>query len=89
MQLMPPTAAQLGFRRALDQKDPRSNVLAGTKYLREMINEFEGNLPLAVAAYNAGPRAVKQYKGIPPYRETQDYVVKVMKQLERERASGR
>jgi soluble lytic murein transglycosylase-like protein len=87
MQLMPPTAAQLGFSRALDHKDPRSNVLAGTRYLREMLNEFEGNITLAVAAYNAGPRAVKQYRNqIPPYRETQNYVTKVFKQFKIEQS---
>lgn len=86
MQLMPPTAEQLGFRRALDHKDPRSNVLAGTKYLREMLNEFDGNLTLAVAAYNAGPRAVKQFKRVPPYRETRDYVAKVFREFKREQA---
>lgn len=85
MQLMPPTAEQLGFRRALSKHNPRANVLAGTRYLREMLNEFRGNLQLAVAAYNAGPKAVHRFGGIPPFAETRDYVVKVMREFKRER----
>ena len=86
MQLMPPTAEALGSRKALDFKNPRANILAGARYLREMINKFNGDLPLAIAAYNAGPTAVNKYKGIPPFRETQEYVVKVQEMLAKERA---
>jgi soluble lytic murein transglycosylase-like protein len=85
MQIMPPTAAELGKPRALDHRFPRSNVLAGAKYIRSLINQFKGDLKLAIAAYNAGPGAVSKYGGIPPYRETQAYVHKVMAELERER----
>lgn len=76
MQLMPGTARDLGVRNAFDPKD---NVEAGVKYLRYLQGVF-GDPALALAAYNAGPGAVKRYNNwIPPYRETQDYVVKVAK----------
>jgi soluble lytic murein transglycosylase-like protein len=88
MQLMPGTAQDLGKPKALDHRNPRANVMAGARYLRKMINEFRGDLSLALAAYNAGPGAVKKHRGIPPYAETQDYVVKVLKQLEQERSKG-
>ncbi len=85
MQLMPMTAEQLRHREALDHKKPRANILAGAKYLRNMINEFQGDLRLALAAYNAGPNAVKKFRGIPPYKETREYVRKVMGLLDEER----
>ncbi len=85
MQIMPLTAEELGNKKALDHKNPRANILAGTRYLRQMINEFRGDLKKAIAAYNAGPNAVKKYGGVPPYKETQGYVKKVLAQLERER----
>ena len=85
MQIMPLTAAELGNKKALDHKNPRANILAGSHYLRRMINDFQGDLTKAIAAYNAGPSAVRKYKGIPPYRETRDYVKKVLSQLEAER----
>jgi len=85
MQIMPATAEDIGRTKALDHTNPRANILAGAHYIRSMINRFQGNLTLALAAYNAGPTAVKKYKGIPPFRETQNYVVKVLEQLERER----
>lgn len=85
MQIMPLTAAELGNKKALDHKNPRANILAGSRYLRTMINDFRGDLPKAIAAYNAGPNAVRKYKGIPPYQETQQYVKKVLAQLEEER----
>jgi len=74
MQLMPGTAASLG----VDPYDERQNIEGGAKYLHEMLETFGGDIRKAVAAYNAGPQAVKEYGGVPPYRETQDYVNKVL-----------
>lgn len=74
MQLMPDTAASLG----VNPYDEKQNVEGGAKYLREMLDAFGGDVRKAVAAYNAGPAAVKAYGGVPPYRETQDYVSKVL-----------
>lgn len=74
MQLMPETAAGLG----VNPYDKRQNIEGGAKYLRQMMDTFCGDVQKAVAAYNAGPQAVKEYNGIPPYRETQDYVNKVL-----------
>jgi soluble lytic murein transglycosylase-like protein len=63
MQLMPFTAKEMGKQKALDSHDPRANVLAGARYFRGLINQFEGDVKLAVAAYNAGPGAVERYHG--------------------------
>jgi soluble lytic murein transglycosylase len=76
MQLMPETARRLGVRNTLD---PVDNIAGGVKYLRSLLNEFEGRLPLALAAYNAGRDTVLEHKGIPPFPETQNYVDKVLK----------
>jgi soluble lytic murein transglycosylase-like protein len=75
MQLMPATAATLGV---LDAFDPKQNVMGGSSYLRSLINQFEGQVSLAVAAYNAGAGAVRRAGGIPPLAETQAYVPAVM-----------
>ena len=75
MQLMPTTAATLGVRNSFD---PRQNIDGGVRHLRGLIDRFTNNLPFALAAYNAGEKAVVQYGGIPPYPETQDYVTKVL-----------
>jgi len=76
MQLMPQTANILGVRNSFD---PRENIEGGVRHLRAMIDRFPHSLALAIAAYNAGERAVAQYGAIPPYPETQDYVAKVMR----------
>lgn len=76
MQLMPATASQLGVRNAFD---PAENIDGGVRHLRGLMERFENNLPLALAAYNAGEGAVAQYGGIPPYRETQQYVTRILR----------
>ena len=74
MQLMPDTAAGLG----INPYDMKSNVEGGAKYLREMLDTFDGDVKKAVAAYNAGPNAVKAYGGVPPYAGTPNYVTSVL-----------
>jgi hypothetical protein len=85
MQLMPPTAQRYGVsgdaKTPIEKKltDPKTNIRAGSRYLRDLINMFPGNLELALAAYNAGEGAVQRYGNkIPPFKETQNYVVTVM-----------
>jgi soluble lytic murein transglycosylase-like protein len=74
MQLMPGTATQLGVE---DPFDPKDNIEGGVKYLRYLIERFDGKIEHAVAAFNCGPSAVEKYGGIPPYGETRRYVKKV------------
>jgi soluble lytic murein transglycosylase-like protein len=83
MQLMPETAASLGVR---DPYDPSQNVAGGTRYLRSLLDRFNGDTRLAVAAYNAGPGAVEKYGDVPPYAETRNYVQNVLGSLDRYRA---
>jgi soluble lytic murein transglycosylase-like protein len=80
MQLMPATAQYLGVR---DIFDARENIHGGTRYLRTLLDTFHGDLDLTLAAYNAGPGAVARYKGVPPYRETREYVKVVRASYER------
>ncbi len=80
MQLMPGTAKEMGVKNAYNIEE---NIEGGTKYLSRMLKTFGGNKKLALAAYNAGPGAVMKYNGIPPYRETQNYVQRITASMER------
>jgi len=82
MQLMPGTASQLGVANAFD---PNANVEGGTKYLRELLEKYNYDVPKALAAYNAGPKRVDQYHGIPPYYETQAYIARIIRDFNRQK----
>src|SRR5438128_7507771 len=83
MQLMPATAADLDVQ---DSFDPRDNIEGGVRHLKRLIVRFHHDVPLALAAYNAGEQAVINHRGIPPYRETRQYVIRVLRRYDREAA---
>ena len=78
MQLIPATADRFGVK---DAWDPEQNVRGGMAYLRWLLKQFKGDVKLALAGYNAGEGAVQKYGGIPPYKETQNYVAKIMRRM--------
>src|ERR1700726_507620 len=84
MQLMPGTASQLGVPNAFD---PQANVEGGTKYLRELLERYNFDLVKALAAYNAGPLRVEQYKGVPPYYETRAYVARIVRDFNKKKVA--
>jgi soluble lytic murein transglycosylase-like protein len=85
MQLMPELAEEL---EVLDPFDPRQNIFGGAKYLKWLLDKNKGNIDLAVASYNAGPGAVERYRGVPPYRETRNYVKTVRTFLKNSRKAS-
>ena len=86
MQLMPGTAAILGLENAFD---PAANLEAGTKYLRQLLDQYAGDAVKALAAYNAGPRRVEQYGGVPPDAETRAYVTQIIDDYNRKKLEER
>ena len=85
MQLMPSTAEGLGVKNAYDAEQ---NIEGGTKYLKGLMDRFNNDKSLALAAYNAGPNAVKKYGGMPPYAETQNYVKSILSKYDRMKGEG-
>jgi hypothetical protein len=83
MQLMPATAANLDVQ---DTFDTRENIEGGVRHLRVLMDRYHNDLPLVLAAYNAGDRAVVNYRGVPPYRETRQYVIRVLRRFDRDAA---
>jgi hypothetical protein len=85
MQLMPGTAQELGVR---DSFDATQNIRGGIRYLRQMLEQFDDDITLALAAYNAGPAAVRRHNGVPPFNETRNYITRVMDHYQRLTASS-
>ncbi len=86
MQLMPQTAKQLGVK---DSFDPAANVEGGTKYLRTLLDQYNGDVVRTLAAYNAGALRVQQYNGVPPYPETRAYVRRIVAEYNRKKAAAK
>jgi Transglycosylase SLT domain len=86
MQLLPETAARYSVANVFD---PEQNIDAGTRYLRDLLELYRGNLPLALAAYNAGPDMVERYGGIPPFPETETYVQRITRELAQTKGQGK
>ena len=86
MQLMPATASQMGVTNSFD---PAQNIDAGVRYLRDLLLAYNNDMVKALAAYNAGPQRVQQYKGVPPYRETHAYVARVITDYNRKKLAQR
>ena len=85
MQLLPETAARLGVQ---DIYDPQENIDAGTRYLRELLEKYNNNLTMALAAYNAGPDRVEQYRRVPPFPETLSYVRRVKRSYDKSKSKA-
>ena len=76
MQLMPNTARALGVKNSYN---PEENIAGGVKYFKRLVDKYDGNIKLALAAYNSGSRNVRKYQGVPPFKETRNYIRKVFK----------